>query len=167
MNAEEVLAKLLAANPELAKQIVALDQPAKKKRGRPKKKVVEAEPIIVDEDKENGIFRPNKNGPTRYIIDPSTGEKKTLTKSEEVDLEKIKAGENDFSEDDREKEEYYKERPYERPGTGFYKRPMDRTRGNTLVSKKCQECKKTVQVSALCGAASHFRCDDCLLDRNK
>lgn len=155
MEAEEILSRLLDNNPELAKTIESLKTNSKKKRGRPKK--TESK----QKEDDNGIFIPNNKAVRRSSIDPN----KTLTKAEPVDLSKIKNGKNSFKESSSEKDDYYKERPNEKK---MYKsKPIERTRKSNLVTKECQECHKTVQLSAILAAADYFRCDDCLINKGR
>jgi hypothetical protein len=164
MNAEEILAALTASNPDIAKAIEALNTPQKKKRGRPKKIQEEVKTPVNKDDEERGIFRPGKKT-SRKVTDPNTGEIKTLTRVEEIDLSKIKSGENYFTEDETEKDKYYLERPKEK---NLYKSKLvERNRTNSLIRKTCEECGKKVQVPSICGAASYYRCDECLLKKKK
>lgn len=142
MEAEEILNKLLDSNPELAEQIKKITK-TPKKRGRPKKE-------------DDGIFIPNNKTQKKSTIDPT----KTVTKAVDIDINKIKKGENHFKDSE---DEYYKERPNEKK---LYKsKPIERTRKNSLVLKECQECHTKVEVPVILGYADYFRCEECLLNK--
>lgn len=154
MDAEEILNRLIDNNPELAEQIKKISQPEpKKKRGRPKKNKTE-QPKSKNED---GLFRVDNNIKRNTGSDPQ----KNYTKAEDVSEIHMET----HSDNNNDIKEYYNLRPTEKK---LYKqKPIPRTRKNKMVTKKCEECKKTVEVAPILAAASYFRCDRCLAGMTK